>query len=501
MENRSTFVLKDDMIVLPPSHVADGFPVEALRQAIEDGREIVLVIDPNADGSSGEDRLFQCLSAGVQPKILTCPETSWELLLERDQPPLTPWDNWLKASITSQFDSQTQKAHVVEHVLKRDTSLPDRLAATVWELVSEVTDIPIKIIESHISQVRDKSLRGSLESRLTVVERMLRENRVHDALNTFVAAAGQLDQSRQVQTIATRPFIEFLAEKQQKDQERDCKYLGYEIGGFPRLSEYLDGLQAGNYPIGGFTSQGKTSFACNIGLGALRANPKVRLLYLSLDDPREKVVNRFLGIMSGLSTNQVARRQTDEARKQKLEEVYEELRRLGEDGRLDVREGSEISTLTELEELVDQFASAEHGVLIIDDFYNLGGKPAQLDLRAWNIDVANRIKRLVELHGIPVICTGGELRKPTAGTFSASHRPNIHDLLETGKYSYNADAVLLIYPQSAKDYDTEEEPIMEVKFAKNKLSSFRGTLGLRFYRSTGKMVEVDPDDDEEFDYA
>ena len=44
-------------------------------------------------------------------------------------------------------------------------------------------------------------------------------------------------------------------------------------------------------------------------------------------------------------------------------------------------------------------------------------------------------------------------------------RTAINDLMETGKFAYNANLVLLIYPKKWEDYDEEDEPILKLKYA------------------------------------
>ena len=59
--------------------------------------------------------------------------------------------------------------------------------------------------------------------------------------------------------------------------------------------------------------------------------------------------------------------------------------------------------------------------------------------------------------------------------------------METGKFVYNANVVWLL---SIKNRDINiEEPIINLRFAKNKLSDFRGAQELRFKRATGTMEE------------
>jgi len=62
--------------------------------------------------------------------------------------------------------------------------------------------------------------------------------------------------------------------------------------------------------------------------------------------------------------------------------------------------------------------------------------------------------------------------------------------METGKFSYNANLVLLIYPDKLEDYNNSNEPELNLKYAKNKLSHYRRTDKIRFIRQTSQIKEV-----------
>jgi hypothetical protein len=111
-------------------------------------------------------------------------------------------------------------------------------------------------------------------------------------------------------------------------------------------------------------------------------------------------------------------------------------------------------------------------------------------LRQENIDRANQVKQLVKLFAIPVIATA-EFRKQ--GRDESSNKQNertIQDIMETGKYGYNADLVILLTPKDPYNYRTEAEPIIVADFGKNKLESFRGRMEFKFIRAKSVMVYV-----------
>jgi hypothetical protein len=62
--------------------------------------------------------------------------------------------------------------------------------------------------------------------------------------------------------------------------------------------------------------------------------------------------------------------------------------------------------------------------------------------------------------------------------------------MESGKYGYNADLVVLLSPKDPDSYMSLDEPIIKAEFSKNKLESFRGTMEFRFIRAKSVMVYV-----------
>jgi hypothetical protein len=126
---------------------------------------------------------------------------------------------------------------------------------------------------------------------------------------------------------------------------------------------------------------------------------------------------------------------------------------------------------------------------VIDALYNLdlGG---EWDQRRENIERANLLKWLSSNYQIPVICSG-ELVK-SKNRIDGNHALSVHDIMETGKFAYNANLVLMLYPEKWTDYDGQDNPKMFLKFEKNKLSHVRGRQEYTFERETGRFMRYRP---------
>ena len=89
-------------------------------------------------------------------------------------------------------------------------------------------------------------------------------------------------------------------------------------------------------------------------------------------------------------------------------------------------------------------------------------------------------------YGIPIITTA-EFKK-----LNGYRRPSLDDIRESVKIKYEAKAILLCYNEvglkgeAASIYyelqgKSQKQPVFEVKFGKNKMSSFKGRLFFEFY--------------------
>jgi len=144
--------------------------------------------------------------------------------------------------------------------------------------------------------------------------------------------------------------------------------------------------------------------------------------------------------------------------------------------------------MDDLMKAVDEHSDHEELVVLIDGLYNLEVSSGSGEgIRVQNIEKANKIKLITDKYRIPLIATG-ELRKKIKGESNKS-KPTMHDLMETGKFAYNANVIWLLYPHDPNNID-QSSVILELEFAKNKLSDFKGIQHLDFLRSTGKMSEV-----------
>lgn len=282
------------------------------------------------------------------------------------------------------------------------------------------------------------------------------------------------------------PLTVFLSDKFIKSQDREPDIpLGYRLTNFRRLQDNIDGLQSGLYIVGADTSIGKTSFCVNLFLDLLRTNDTLTGIYFSLDDNMDVIINRMLATLSAIPINKIQKRIDNQQDKARLTRSYKELINLSEKNRLFIYDQTKVTGTKDVETYTRRRIDNPL-FIVVDGLYNLDVDEDIEGTREKNIARANELKKIADVYRIPVICTA-ELRKSKQG--SERNTPTVDSIMETGKFKYNANLILLLYPENMDfdNYDTQEDATIEIKYAKNKLSHYRGIDTVTFHRTYSGM--------------
>ena len=140
--------------------------------------------------------------------------------------------------------------------------------------------------------------------------------------------------------------------------------------------------------------------------------------------------------------------------------------------------------MSNLEQEIILRAKAGPLIVVVDDAHNIplpdsGG----MDRRGLNIEIANRLKTLVSVWKIPLLATI-EARKKGQGA-DDSKRPTKHDLMETGKWSYNSDIIWMLH--STGQVLSTGQIELNLFYDANKLSSCKETKTLWLTPSIAKI--------------
>jgi len=262
--------------------------------------------------------------------------------------------------------------------------------------------------------------------------------------------------------------------------------LGLKLTNFKQIEKALDGLQDGFYLIGADSNSGKTALSYNLCLDVVETNPSVTCLYFSLDDSAEDILTRMRANIAGVEINDVKLPwRIDDKDKLRLAEAYKKLDEL--DGRLFVLDQETVVTFSNLIHYIEQ-AKAQNPnkrlAIFIDAILNLDTEEdSSKQIRELNITRANKLKELVGKYSLPLICTV-ELRKRN----KPEEMPTIFDIMESGKYGYNANLVWMLH--ATPEEMEKDEPQLTFLWRKNKLSAFKGKAALSFKKKYAKMEEM-----------
>lgn len=290
-----------------------------------------------------------------------------------------------------------------------------------------------------------------------------------------------------------------------EDKAWNANNVGLKTG-FPLIDKGFDnGIHPGFIIIGAGANHGKTSFLSQMAWQIATLNSDAYVMDFSLDDAMADKLARVIASSAQIIINAVKtpRSYLDcplmlVRRKRALLQLREHTDRYR-------AYDSNFSTFiedieAEIENKLIYFKANNINkklVVCIDNFHDLNSKAKEKAndkekydyIAQWCADIAIK-------YDIILICTA-ELRKLNNGK-----RPSCDDIRETTKIQYEAKAILLCHNdlhfkgENSNIFFTLpnnpfKKPIFEVRFAKNKISSFKGTVFFEFYPEMAYLKECD----------
>ena len=206
-----------------------------------------------------------------------------------------------------------------------------------------------------------------------------------------------------------------------------------------------------------------------------------------MDDTRKTIINRLLAMLTQININTVQFKQKDQKDAADLSKAYEFLRQSIASMRLDIKDAMDVWSMNAIELDLRQHPNLKNLVVAIDGLFNVDVAEEKDSIRETNIERAIGLKMLTQEFMLPVLATA-EIRKAVAGAKKTER--TIHDIMESGKFGYNADVVWImetIDPEAAKDQSVIE---VKLKFEKNKLSDYKKNTKLSFYKAKSTFREI-----------
>ena len=245
--------------------------------------------------------------------------------------------------------------------------------------------------------------------------------------------------------------------------EASYKQGGKLIGmptGYKNLDKILNGIEKKKYIIiGARPAIGKTSFSLEL---AKRLGKDNKVLYFSLEMPKEELGLRLISNMCSMNSYKVKNGALNEKEFEKIMNSMDALSKLN----IEINDTESLK----VEELVRQCISYKnkHGldVVIIDYLTLLNTEEKYRDERIKFNIISDKLRRLSKKLDIAVICLA-QLNRATEAR--SEKRPIMSDLRETGNIEQDANIILLLHTDDNKEkVENFDACVLNVYVAKNR---------------------------------
>lgn len=321
------------------------------------------------------------------------------------------------------------------------------------------------------------------------------------------------------------------------DQIAWSKKSGYQLPHFPFMQKKLEGLDEGLYLFAAESNAGKTALMTNVLYDACTCKENHLVgLYFSLDDSKQLVIPRVISMVQNIPISVSAKPYTyqelydkanDSDPKKNQYKDYLDKREAGLKKLINNANCFQIKDnndgITSAEDIYKCIQSMVTYVKAIygDDYNLIVAIDALDDLRFKN----ERFQSDTDRHKlIAKTCKdwATEFHIPVFGSrhlnkIRMDRKPCLDDLKDTSEYVYEATLVFLLYNEVGKkgqsanvcytradqqnlpENQREKQPVIEIAWAKNKASSYKGKSYCYFFPEFSKMIEVSEQDKAKYD--
>lgn len=289
---------------------------------------------------------------------------------------------------------------------------------------------------------------------------------------------------------------------------------GLALPSYPYITEHLEGLDSGLYLFAGRSNHGKSAIMMNLlyDLCSHQEN-KIYGLYYSLDDSRNEIIPRLIAMDQSIPIGVAAKPRRYQNMIDQAEEgasVYIEMLEKRQQGldrlktnsnRLKIEDSNKIKNIEDMYEHIKKTIvylkafDPDFKIVIAIDSINdvtLNYKPQDNDILG---ETAKRIKHWTVEFDCPIFAST-HIRK-----LNGNRRPTLDDLKDSTVLVYESSVVWIVYndvsenKEGANIYaansDGKKFPIIEIDWAKNKKSSYKGRSFCFFRPEYSRTVECD----------
>ena len=302
------------------------------------------------------------------------------------------------------------------------------------------------------------------------------------------------------------------------------KKEGYKTPKFPSLTEGLEGWDSGLYIFAGLANHGKTAAMINLLEDMVTcADNKLFGIYYSLDDNKNKVIPRIIAMREPLPISLIAKpgryqRMVQENHPdavniaQLLDKRAEGINNLkSQSTKMMVLDSQDIKSDKDLRDSIYQIYNyvksmdEEANIVVAVDGLKDINFPDMKMTENEKVDIASRFLKDISVELDIIVMTTMHLRK-----LNGNRRPTTEDLKDSNRLEYEADVIFLVYNDVSRNKDAAKiysrgadenapkQPILELDWAKNKISSYKGRTFCYFSPEYSKSIECDEDDARRF---
>jgi len=289
-------------------------------------------------------------------------------------------------------------------------------------------------------------------------------------------------------TVVECNLMDVLKEKHTRELnlELDNGVLGYKLKNYPAMEEYLSGIGNGIHIFAADPNVGKSAVLASLAIDLLKSNEGLNILFYTIDDEMDDVLNRFLAITSERPINVVRQ-------KRKLMDInavndgYEEMFKYAYRNQVHIYDSKSFQNATQLCNHVNNVRGKfEEVVVFIDGPTNLSVEGRNLEERGTNMAVMlHELWKGTETQpGFPLIISN-ELKKRD----SSNSKPKKSDIKGSTKWEYVAKSIFLMYAENEDDFNDKKNMNVVFNLDKNKFGSDKGESKMRFAPEMSKFFE------------
>lgn len=368
--------------------------------------------------------------------------------------------------------------------------------------ISDITGIRLKAIQKDFDNLvyfEEKKIREKADILKQGVMSKLRNANTEEIINIIESSgreAENIKKNYNKNEFNPADTIEFVDELVSRISNDNAELRGWDTC-YPQLNAAMSGMPKEGRIIGivGKPSCGKSSFMHQLIWNMLNKNDDIVVLLFTIDDARQIVMPRFISIETFIPTRLVlSPKKLPEAAHARWKAAWDKLKGFISSGKLDIRDASQGSDLTYLENWVNlaREKNPDKKILVaLDNFHKLRLQGAEE--RTKFKQASQDLQRLVETKSATVICSM-ELKK------TYTYDPTEEDIAESSQLAYDADVLIYVHSYLKKNPDTTsywvtpegiKQPVVKMAFWKNKVEGRHETIYYNMDTRTSWFKERD----------